>query len=293
MITSSVLQLAPQPSPWICSADYYYWQRAVLRSVWCRGCVPRTAHIGHPARNARVGSINNLSLELERACISVPSVRFRFVYDARKASALTHTLGVVRCHGMPPSMPDRAAATARARARCHSMGLRLGLGLVALALSLATCPSVAQRVHDRSKCLEDKGHGLKFDADCIDCDATPRVGCAGGFDLVIKKNAHAGHCHVTRCYAPVSHFLLARAGEIPDGQVDVGVVAGAQTTPQQTVAMKRVRRCDTHYGASRTTDGRGHGGLWSGGIACPAYKPICSGHVPGSQYGTCTGAFEA
>lgn len=54
-------------------------------------------------------------------------------------AALTRALGVVRCHGIPPSMPDRATATATARARAR----RQTPPLTARAMGGASCAKMA------------------------------------------------------------------------------------------------------------------------------------------------------
>ena len=54
-------------------------------------------------------------------------------------------------------------------------------------------------LHDPSKCLEDKGQGLKPDNDCVDCLKPPKQGCADGY--IMNSSPHNGCTKIT-CTAP-------------------------------------------------------------------------------------------
>ena len=54
-------------------------------------------------------------------------------------------------------------------------------------------------VHDPSKCLEDKGQGLKADNDCVDCLKPPKQGCADGY--IMNSSPYNGCTKIT-CTAP-------------------------------------------------------------------------------------------
>ena len=56
-----------------------------------------------------------------------------------------------------------------------------------------TCTQVPG--HNPSKCLEDKGQGLKHDNDCIDCLKPPKQGCADGY--IMNSSPHNGCTRIT------------------------------------------------------------------------------------------------
>ena len=61
--------------------------------------------------------------------------------------------------------------------------------------------------HDASKCLQNNGQRLKFDANCRDCkdkkaSGKAPVGCSDGYRLVVEKDPTKQGCRATLCYPP-------------------------------------------------------------------------------------------
>jgi hypothetical protein len=82
LITSSVAACATAHT-WICSADYY-WQRAVLRSIWVPRVRDSYSAKGHPARNAS----QRMRGKHQQP---VPTVAFRFYFGTPRTQSWTQT----------------------------------------------------------------------------------------------------------------------------------------------------------------------------------------------------------
>ena len=74
-------------------------------------------------------------------------------------------------------------------------------------ISIAECLDSLVAEQDSSKCLEDKGQGLKHDNDCIDCMKPPKQGCADGYlmNSYEHQNPTYGTCSKITCTQVPGH----------------------------------------------------------------------------------------
>ena len=94
--------------------------------------------------------------------------------------------------------------------------------------------------HDASKCLQNDGQRLKFDANCRDCkdkkaSGKGPVGCSDGYRLVVEKDPTKKGCRATLCYPPTCSDS-AQNGDETDVDCGGSCTACAATTPATTTS---------------------------------------------------------